>query len=589
MTPAKDEISAQSHATIMMVDDEPITMEFVQVFLEQAGYRKFVVEEDSTRAISVMEKAMPDILLLDLVMPGVSGFDILALVREHEVLRHLPVVVLTSSSDNQTRLKALELGATDFLSKPVDPSELVLRVRNTLAVKAYQDQLAFYDPLTNLPNRRMFMNVLDRTLKKGFVEKKNVALLSIELDKFDRITDTMGMSVSDEVLIQVSQRIEKVIRSTDDLATYSSQEQPEFDLARFDRGTFFLLLYPLHADTNAALVGERLSAAINAPLTVETYDLDLTVSIGIAIGGKDLSGGDNLIDEAARAKDHAGQMGGDRIQFASETIGSDYAKRQSIRANLRRAVDRDELALVFQPKVSMATGRVLGVETLLRWNSAEIGPVCPAEFIPIAEESGLINGIGEWLLKESCRVLYDWQQRFCEPFTLAVNLSTRQFIEPGFLDMAKSIIADSRIDVGRLTLELTESLLLREGRESIKKLQQLRDIGVTLSIDDFGTGYSSLSYLEQLPVDELKIDRSFVINIADSKRSEAIVRSVVILAHGLGLKTVVEGIEEERQREVLQDCGCDTYQGYLFSHPVSQQEVEMLFLAQQEAIEDTGT
>lgn len=589
MTAGNEDISARSHATIMMVDDEPITMEFVQVFLEEAGYRKFIIEDDSKRAIGVMEKTTPDILLLDLVMPGMSGFDILALVRQHETLKHLPVVVLTSSSDNETKLKALELGATDFLSKPVDPSELVLRVRNTLAVKAYQDQLAFYDPLTNLPNRRMFKNVLDRTLKKGFVEENKVAILSIELDKFERITDTMGMSVADEVLIQVGKRIENEIRSIDHLATFSSREHLEFDLARFERGSFYLLLYPIHADTSAALVGERLSTAINAPLSVETFDLDLTVNIGIAFGGRGLPGSDDLINEAARAKDHAGQMGGGCLQFASAAIGSDYAKQQSLRANLRRAVEREELALVFQPKVSMVSGRVVGVETLLRWYSGELGPVPPSEFIPIAEESGLIHGIGEWLLAESCRVLLDWQQRYSEPISLAVNLSTRQFIEPGFVDMAKGIIADSQIDVSRLTLELTESLLLREGDESIEKLQQLRDIGVSLSIDDFGTGYSSLSYLEQLPVDELKIDRSFVFNIADSERSEAIVRSIVMLAHGLGLKTVVEGIEEERQREVLQDCGCDAYQGYLFSHPVSKQKVEMLFLAQQEAIEITGT
>ena len=581
--------SAHSHATIMMVDDEPITMEFVQMLLEQAGYRKFVIEEDSKRAIGIMESAKPDILLLDLMMPDVSGFDILSLVRRHKTLSHLPIVVLTSSSDKETKLKALELGATDFLSKPVDPSELALRVRNTLAVKAYQDQLAFYDPLTNLPNRRMFSNVLNRTLEKGPLESRKNALLCIQLDQIERIADTMGMSVADEVLIQVSRRIENAIRGTDDMARFSRSNDLVFDLARFDRGTFYLLLHSMHADSNAALVAERLNVAINAPLTVQAFQLDLTASIGIAVDEDQSLRGDELINEAARAKDHAVQMGGHCLQFASAVIGSNYARNQRLRAHLRKATTRGELALAFQPKVSMDSGRMVGVETLLRWNSAELGQVPPTEFVPIAEESGLINDIGEWLLAESCEVLRDWQRRFSEPLSLAVNLSTRQFNEPGFVAIAKAIVADSQVDVSRLTFELTESLLLREDSGSIAKLQELRDFGISLSIDDFGTGYSSLSYLEQLPVQELKIDRSFVIKVADSKRSEAIVKSIVTLAHGLGLKTVVEGVEEERQREVLQACGCDIFQGYLFSRPVSQPEIEMLIVAQQEAIEITGT
>ena len=573
----------------MMVDDESITMEFVQVFLEDAGYRKFVVENDSTRAMAVMESAKPDILLLDLMMPDVSGFDILSSVRCHETLKHIPIVVLTSSVDKNTKLRALELGATDFLAKPVDPSELTLRVRNTLAVKAYQDQLAYYDPLTNLPNRRMFESIVDRTLENGSVMHRKTALLCIELDQIQRITDTMGIAVSDEVVIQVSRRIEHGVRSTEEEARFSRSGGLAFDMARFDRGTFYLLMHSMNADAHAAFAAERLNATINMPLQVEQFELDLTASVGIAFAEDGMQRSGDLIDEAARAKDQAVQMGGHCIQFASATIGSNYAKHQRLRANLRQAVTRGELALAFQPKISMRLGRMIGVEVLLRWNNKELGPVPPSEFIPIAEESGLINTIGEWLLIESCRVLYDWQQRFAEPPSLAVNLSTRQFNEPGFVEMAKGIIADSQVDVSGLTFELTESLLLRESGDSIEKLRQLRDIGISLSIDDFGTGYSSLSYLEKLPVNELKIDRSFVINVADSKRSQAIVRSIVMLAHGLGLTTVVEGIEEEPQRKVLKACGCDAFQGYLFSRPVPRQEIEALFVEQQEAIEITGT
>lgn len=582
-------MAVRNHTTIMMVDDDPIMMDFVQIFLEDAGYRKIICEEDSRRAINVIEAARPDILLLDLVMPNVSGFDILEIIRKHETLKHLPVLVLTSATDTETKLRALELGATDFLSKPVDQSELKLRVRNTLSVKAYQDQLTYHDPVTNLPNRKMFTNVLERHLSTKQNRHHQVALLSVELDQFERLADTMGLSVSDEVLLQVGQRISSSVRETDQVSRSRAIDDISHNLARFDRGTFYILLHPIDANSQAALVAQRLNAAINAPLKVDSFEIDLTASIGISMSGQKLRGGEELIDEAARAKDAARQSGGNCIHFASASIGADYARGQRLQANLRRAVALGEMELVYQPKVSLQTGNIIGAETLMRWNSKLFGPISPVEFIPIAEESGLIIEIGEWLLKQSCHTLYEWQQRFAAPLTLAVNISMKQFIEEDFVAMAKAIIYKSRIDTKHLTLELTESLMIDGSSLSVDKLQELRRLGVCLSIDDFGTGYSSLSYLEKLPVDELKIDRSFLQNITDSKRSESIVRAIITLAQGLGLKTVVEGIETESQRQLLQNLGCNIYQGYFFSPPVAKEEFERLFIEQQTDLKNTGT
>lgn len=582
-------MAVRKHTTIMMVDDDPIMMDFVQIFLEDAGYRKIICEDDSRRAIAVIEAARPDILLLDLVMPNVSGFDILEIIRKHETLKHLPVLVLTSATDTETKLRALELGATDFLSKPVDQSELRLRVRNTLSVKAYQDQLAYHDPVTNLPNRKMFTNVLERNLSHTQVKRRQIALLSVELDQFERVADTMGLSVSDEVLLQVGQRISHALQATDAVSNSRAFEDLSHNLARFDRGTFYILLYPIDANAQAAQVARRINTSINAPLKIDSFEIDLTASIGISMSGQQSRRGEELIDEAARAKDSARQSGGNCIHFASASVDADYARGQRLQANLRRAVALGEMELVYQPKVSLLTGNIIGAETLMRWNSKIFGPISPVEFIPIAEESGLIIEIGEWLLDHSCQTLFEWQQRFATPLTLAVNISMKQFVEENFVAMAATTIHRSNIDAKYLTLELTESLMIEGSSLSVDKLLELRQLGVCLSIDDFGTGYSSLSYLEQLPVDELKIDRSFLQNITDSKRSESIVRAIITLAQGLGLKTVVEGIETEAQLNLLKHLGCNIYQGYYFSPPVAKEEFERLFIEQQTDLINTGT
>jgi diguanylate cyclase (GGDEF)-like protein len=264
------------NATIFMVDDEPITMEVVQAFLEEAGYRNFVLMEKSTEAMASLEEKRPDLLLLDLVMPKVSGFDILKAVRAHPKLKHLPVIILTSSADNRDKLAALDLGATDFLAKPVDPSELRLRVRNTLAAKAYMDQLAFYDPLTKLPNRHLFMEQLEWSLNAARRNRENLALLNIELDQFNRISDTLGLLAGDEVLQHMALRIKEVIRSIDLLGHFEIDEYIPADLFHFDGGTFALLLHRIRNERNAALTAKRILEVIRAPLVVENTEIYMT-------------------------------------------------------------------------------------------------------------------------------------------------------------------------------------------------------------------------------------------------------------------------------------------------------------------------
>ena len=314
-------------AQIMIVDDEPITMEVVKTFLEDFGYQNFLLVEDSSQAVRVLLEKQPDILLLDLVMPGKNGFEILEEVRRHPELKHLPVVVLTSSTDKETRLRALDLGATDFLSKPVDPSELVLRVRNTIQLKVYQDQLAFCDPLTNLPNRRMFIKKLDSAFARAQRSDEQFVLLDIEIDRFDKFSDMFGTRILDQVIVSVARRIEGVVRGIEDQAKWIQESEVQIEVYRPEGGEFSLLLYGIREIEDAAKVADRLCSATQRAITISNEECQLTISIGIAGYPGDSPDSSCLLKQAKSARDFARAHGGGRFQFASREINARYTKR----------------------------------------------------------------------------------------------------------------------------------------------------------------------------------------------------------------------------------------------------------------------
>jgi len=569
----QDDFQSLLNATIMIVDDEPITMEVVQAFLEEADYRSFVLIDKSTQAMNALEETRPDILLLDLIMPDVSGFDILEAVRAHPKLKHLPIIILTSASDAKSKLRALDLGANDFLAKPVDPSELILRVRNTLAAKAYVDQLAYYDPLTKLPNRQMFMERLEWGLKWAKRDNKHLALLSIEVDQFDKFRDTIGLLAGDEVLRKVAHRIEGVVRAVDLLGRFEIEKDTEVNLFRFEGGTFTLLLHNLQSEGNAARVAERIMQSMREPLFVQDTEIYLTASIGIATYPTEKRDCAGLLRLASSAKDYAKSHGGDHFQFSSGEINRQYKKRLDLEARLRKALERNELLLHYQPKVLVEAGTIVGVEALLRWQSGDNGLMQPNSFIPLAEETGLIIPIGEWVLSQACTQVKEWRQADRLPMGMSVNLSSAQFQDCELPSLVKRIIEHSGIDPHLLTLELTESILMSDVEKTIKMMKRLKDIGVKLAVDDFGTGYSSLNYLSKFPLDELKVDRSFLVGLSTDVNSRALVSSVIYLARNLGLLTVAEGVETEEQLHILQKEGCDHYQGFLFSPPLPNSEI----------------
>lgn len=564
-----------AEATIMIVDDEPFNIEVVRAFLEEDGYRNFVTVSDSTQAMKVLEARRPDLLLLDLMMPKVSGFEVLAAVRAHPKFKFLPVIILTASSDPENKIKALELGATDFLAKPLDPCELGLRVRNTLGAKAYLDQLAYFDPLTNLPNRHVFLDDLSRALYAAARHGDQLALLSIELDNFDKINDTVGMSAGDQVLCLVSQRVKEVSRNVDLLVRSSGDLAEEQTLFHLDGCVFSLLLDRIKSAESSAIVAERILRTLSTPMLVEGREIYLTASIGIATFPASGDEASNLLRLSTSAKDYAKKLGGNTFQFSSRAISEMYEKRLKLETNLRKALVNEEFVVYYQPKVDVQSGAILGVEALVRWNSQD-GFVFPNDFIPLAEETGLIVPLGEWVLAEACSQLKEWNDTGKSALSMSVNLSAKQFADPNLLGTIKRIVAESGIDPKFLTLELTESHILGDIEPKIALLKSLKELGVKLSIDDFGTGYSSLSYLRRLPVDELKIDRSFVMEVTDHPETRAIVSTIIFLANSLNLVTVAEGVEKQEELEFLQTQGCQQYQGYFFSRPVPSAELRKL-------------
>lgn len=568
-------IATPTDGTIMLIDDEPLTLEVVQTFLEEAGYTRFVTTDQPKQAIELLVSRRPDVVLLDLMMPEVSGFDILSRMRADTEMKYTPVIVLTSANDAATKLKALELGATDFLSKPVDPSELRLRVRNALAFKAYQDRLANYDDLTGLPNRRTFLARLDWAIRRAKRQQSVCALLHIDLDRFRQINDSLGPRVGNSLLRDVAQRLEDAVRDSDVVARFAD-EASRSSLSRIGGDEFTVLVSGIHRAENASRLARRISLALAKPFLAEERDLFLTASIGIAVYPDDGIEPDSLLKHAEVAMHYSKRHGGNSYEFYSKDINARASERLTLENQLRRALEREELLLHYQPKVDVAAGHIVGAEALLRWQHPELGMVSPAEFIPLAEESGLIVPLGEWVLRQACKECKAWQHSGLRPLGIAVNVSSVQFKKGGLLQALRSALETSGLEAPHLVIELTESVLMERAEANIQMLHELKAMGVRLAIDDFGTGYSSLSYLKRFSLDELKIDRSFMSGVPSDRDNAAIASAIIALAHNLGLKVVAEGIESRDQLKFLKAKLCDEFQGYLFSRPLPKEEFKRL-------------
>ena len=564
-----------NNAKIMLVDDEPINTDVLQTYLEGEGYSNFITTSESVKAIDIMRREKPDVVLLDLMMPEVSGFDILTMMRNDQALTYIPVVILTSSDDSETKLKALQLGAMDFLAKPVDASELALRLRNTLGAKAYQHHLVNFDQLTGLLKREAFMEAMESATIAMNSSNDKAAVLHIYIDNLKNINSTMGRDSGNKTIQTFARRLEASV------AAFGSV-QNAFDLdtqihiARTGGDKFTVFLGPVQNPQQAAALARKIEDDTNQTVKLDDRSMLCSTKIGIAIYPEDGDNAQTLFSNAETAMSHIRDQGKENHTFYSSSMNEESARVLAIETGLQSAIQKNELRVTYQPKVDVQTGKIVGAEALVRWISSDLGFVGPDHFISIAERTGQIIPIGEWVLKQASSQAAIWRNKYGFDFRMAVNMSIKQIHDSDMCATTKEALSESGLPSNCLTLELTENMVMENAESNIELLKQLKDLGIKLSIDDFGTGYSSLSYLQRFPLDELKIDRSFIEEIESENHRAPIVRAMVSLAHDLDMTVVAEGIETEVQLQHMRGLECELYQGYLRSKPVVADAFEEL-------------
>jgi diguanylate cyclase (GGDEF)-like protein len=436
--------------------------------------------------------------------------------------------------------------------------------------KLAEEQLlhdAFHDSLTNLPNRALFTDLLGRSL--GRAQRRadyRFAVLFIDLDRFKVVNDSLGHSVGDELLRAITRRIERCVRPGDTVARLGGDE-------------FTILVDDIGNASDATRVADRIQRELTQPFNLSGHEVFTSASIGIALSASGYEEVDDLLRDADIAMYRAKALGKARYEVFDTAMHARAMALLELETDLRRAIERNEFRLYYQPVVNLETGRIAGFEGLVRWQHPQRGLIGPAAFVPIAEEMGLIIPIGRWVLKEACRQMQEWQERFpgTRDLTISVNLSGKQFAQARLVEDVSQALKESGLAPGRLRLEITESAVMENAASAMAMIEQLRGLDVKIDIDDFGTGYSSLSYLQRFEVDHLKIDRSFVSNIGSDRGENAeIVRTIVTLARHLGMDAVAEGVETQDQLRMLQELGCGSVQGFLFAEPVSRDEAEGL-------------
>ncbi|MBW3585481.1 MAG: EAL domain-containing protein [Cyanobacteria bacterium 0813] len=605
---------------ILIVDDNPNNLKILFDFLKESGF-KVLVAKDGESAIEKLQEVSPHIILLDVMMPGIDGFETCYRLKASVATKDIPVIFMTSLTDRVDKVKGLSMGAVDYITKPFQQEEVLarvqlhLRLRNLTKTLEEQNVLlkeeiearreaeaalqkltseleervasqtaeltqavnqleqaqvqllereeklghdAFHDALTGLPNRAWFMNRLQQAIDLSYRREDYLyAVLFIDLDRFKVVNDSLGHLVGDELLKSVARQLQASLRHQDAVARFGGDE-------------FVLLLEDIKDIDEPTRVAERIQNQLRQPLNLNDYEVFTEISIGIIVSTMGYDRPEDVLRDADIAMYYAKAQGRGRYEVFDPAMQTVVMTRLQLENDLRRAIALQEFCVHYQPIVSLSTGQLSGFEALVRWHhpSGIIYP--PAEFIPVAEETGLINELGWWVLQEACHQISIWQQQFPQtpPLAINVNLSAVQLKQVNLLDRIEELLQETGFPSYCLKLEITESCILETVSREEKMLKQLKALGILLCIDDFGTGYSSLSRLHEFPIDTLKIDRSFVSRIGADNSGVEIIQTIVTLARSRGMDIVAEGIETPTQLQKLQELGCELGQGYLFSQPV---------------------
>lgn len=513
------------------------------------------------------------LIFLNLMLADSQGLVTLNKVSQHSP--GIPKIIICDPSDEHVALQALEVGAQDYLIKNQFDSNLLIRVirysiqHRKLAeqisdARKVEHQLIYHDPVTNLPNRQLFNNHLKQAIAQAKRNGRMVGVLFLDLDGFKRINDTLGHSTGDLLLQNIANRLRASVRESDIVARLGGDE-------------FTVILSETRNLQDAVRVTQKILASFASAIISDGQELFITASVGISLFPTDGNDIETLVKHAEIAMYRAKMHGKNNYQLYNLNMNATDLNRLKLETSLRKALERDELVVHYQPQADLATGCVTGVEALIRWEHPEYGLVPPSKFIPLAEETGLIEPIGEWVLYQACQQNKEWQDDGFPPIRVSVNISARQFRTKNLTKMVSKALDKIGLQPEHLGLEITESNAMHDVDHTIRMLNLLKEMGIQISVDDFGTGYSSLSYLKRFPIDMLKIDQSFMNNICTDNDAAAIASAIVALGHSLNLQVLAEGVESKDQLLFLKSLGCDEIQGYHFSKPLPASELKNLF------------
>jgi diguanylate cyclase (GGDEF)-like protein len=557
---------------VLLIEDNPGDARLIREMLAEAPEAPFQLHfaERLAHGLELLSKGgeagMPALVLLDLSLPDSFGLETFAKVYAHSP--QVPIIVLTGNDDQTVALSAVKGGAQDYLVKSRLDRELLLRsMQYSIERKRYQVQLehqANYDALTGLPNR----NLLHDRLRQAVYAQRSpraMAVVFIDLDHFKFVNDSLGHGTGDKLLRGMADRLREVLREGDTVARLGGDE-------------FVVILNDQASEEVIFRAMQRIMFEVSQPMMIDGKELYVTCSAGISLHPQDGADVDTLLKNADAAMYRAKDGGRNNFQFFTSEMNERINERLSLENALRRALERKEFLLHFQQKIDLRTGAIAGAEALVRWSHPELGLLRPERFIPLAEETGLIVQIGEWVMRETCHQTRAWLDQGLKPGLVSVNLSARQFRQDGLVRTVSRILEETGIDSRHLEIELTESMVMHNVNTAIATLHGLKSLGIALSVDDFGTGYSSLAYLKDLPIDTLKIDRSFVRDIGYGEGADegVIAQAIISLGHALHLKVIAEGVETERQLGFLRRHGCDEVQGFFYGEPVAPESYARL-------------